>query len=186
MNSIYHEIEIKFKITQVKNIRKKIKKEGGIFISKTFERTVRFDTPAKKLEKNGLFLRTRTGFKNVITLKQKVDNKKFREREEIEFEISEPEKMKTILEKLGFTKIKIMEKYREKWELKNTEIVIDNLPMGNFIEIEGEEKDIKKVVKILELDFKNGIISTYWDLWNEFCKKEGIKNKNIVFNFNKK
>jgi adenylate cyclase class 2 len=126
-------------------------------------------------------LRLRTGFKNVITFKRKIKSKNFKEREEIELEISDPEKMEIILKNLGFTKVRIMEKYREKWKLNGTEIVIDKLPMGNFIEIEGRKKSIKKIVNLLGFDFKNRLVCTYWDLWKDFTKKKGIKNENIVF-----
>ncbi len=43
-----------------------------------------------------------------------------------------------------------MEKYREKWEINGAEVVIDKLPMGNYIEIEGEEeKEIDRLIKVL-------------------------------------
>ena len=186
MNSNTHEIEIKFKIDKPNFIRTILKNQKAQFIGRVFERTVRFDAPNRNLEKRGRFLRIRTGFKNIITFKRKIRNKKFKEREEIELEISNPEKMKVILENLGFTKILIMEKYREKWKLNNVEIVIDKLPMGTFIEIEGSKKLIKKIIKILGLNFKDRITETYWDLWKKFSKKQGIKNKNITFTLIKK
>lgn len=182
MEKNHQEIEIKFKIKNPGLIRRILKNQKAKFIGKVFEKTLRFDTPDNRLEKNGKFLRIRTGFKNVMTFKKKIESKKFKEREEIELEISDPNRMKIILENLGFTKIRIMEKYREKWQLKNAEICIDKLPMGNFIEIEGRKNIIKKVVKILGLDFNDGITATYWDLWKEFTKRKGIKNENIIFN----
>lgn len=180
------EIEIKFKIDKADSIRAILKNRKAQFFGRVFQRTVRFDTPNDDLEKRDQFLRTRTGFKNTITFKQKIENKKFKARKEIEFEISDPEKMNAILENLGFTKVLIMEKYREKWRLNNAEIVIDKLPMGTFIEIEGKEKAIKEMVEILRLNFKDRITSTYWDLWKEFSKKKGIKNENITFGSLKK
>lgn len=181
MKNINREIEIKFKVKSSDSIRRILKKQGAKFIGKAFEKTLRFDTPNDELARNKKFLRIKTGFKNVITFKKKIATKKFKEREEIEFEIEDPKKMRVILENLGFTKVRIMEKYREKWQLGNTEIVIDRLPMGNFIEIEGKEKSIRKVVNILGLDFKNRITETYWDLWKEYAKRKGIKDKNITF-----
>lgn len=175
------EIEIKFKIAESILIRKKLKSKGAKFIGKTFERTLKFDTPANNLYKNGKFLRLRTGFKNVITFKRKLKSKNFKEREEIELEIPDPEKMEIILKNLGFTKKLIMEKYREKWQWGSAEIVIDKLPFGNFIEIEGNKKEIKKAVKILGLNFGDRITDTYWGLWKDYRKKKGIKNENIIF-----
>jgi len=177
------EIEIKFKIENLNLIKRKLKDKKAKFIGKTLERTIKFDTENKDLEKKGKFLRVRTGFKNVITFKRKIKRKdtKFKEREEIELEIPEPEKMKIILENLGFTKKWIMEKYREKWILGDAEVVIDKLPkMGNFIEIEGSKKSIQETAKVLGLNFEDRITATYWGLWEDYRKTKGIKNENIV------
>jgi predicted adenylyl cyclase CyaB len=179
------EIEIKFKIKNLNLIKRKLKDKKAKFIGKTLERTIKFDTENKDLEKKGKFLRVRTGFKNVITFKRKIKRKdtKFKEREEIELEISEPEKMKVILENLGFTKKWMMEKYREKWILGDAEIVIDKLPeMGNFLEIEGNKKSIQKTAKLLGLRLADGITATYWGLWEDYCQRKGIeKEENIIF-----
>jgi len=186
------EIEIKFKIAKPNLIRKILKKHKAKFIGRAFERTVKFDTKNNDLQRAGKFLRVRTGFKSVITFKRKIKSKprsreislrgkKFKEREEIELEISEPEKMKVILENLGFTKKWIMEKYREKWQWGSAEIVIDKLPFGNFIEIEGSKKTIQKVAKLLGLRLADGITATYWGLWKDYCRRKGIKEENIIF-----
>jgi predicted adenylyl cyclase CyaB len=178
------EIELKFKIENPGLIRKKLRNLKAKFIGKVFEKTIKFDTKNDGLEKQGKFLRVRTGFENVITFKKKINkvDKNFKEREEIEVEISDPEKMEKILENLGFAKKWGMEKYREKWILGNVEVVIDKLPkMGNFIEIEGSKKAIQKTAKILGLDLKEGITKTYWGLWEDYRKEKSIKEKNIIF-----
>jgi adenylate cyclase class 2 len=178
------EIEIKFKIKKPNLIREKLKNLKAEFVGKVFERTIKFDTEKENLKEQGKFLRIRTGFKNVITFKKKISkfDKDFKEREEIEVEISDPIEMEKILENLGFTKKWIMEKYREKWILGKVEISIDKLPrMGYFIEIEGKKGTIQNTAKILGLDFKNKITATYWDLWKDYCQREGIKEENIIF-----
>ena len=178
------EIELKFKIENPGLIRKKLRNLKAKFIGKAFEKTIKFDTKNDGLKKQGKFLRVRTGFENVITFKKKINkfDKNFKEREEIELEISDPEKMEKILENLGFTKKWLMEKYREKWILGNVEVVIDKLPkMGYFIEIEGSKRAIQKTAKILELDLKEGITKTYWGLWEDYRKEKSIKEKNIIF-----
>jgi predicted adenylyl cyclase CyaB len=178
------EIELKFKIENPGLIRRKLKEVRARFIGKAFERTIKFDTKNKDLEKQEKFLRIRTGFKNEITFKKKINkvDKDFKEREEIEIEISNPKEMEMILAELGFTKKWIMEKYREKYELGSAEIVIDKLPkMGNFIEIEGSKKAIEKAAKLLGLRLADGITATYWGLWRNYCKKKVIKDENIIF-----
>lgn len=146
-----NEIEIKFKINNPRKIRMLLKDNGGVFIGKAFEKTIRFDTSNKDLEKTGRFLRIRTGFANTITLKEKIINPDYKERKEFETTIGNPKEIIIILKKLGFTKTFIMEKYREKWEINGAEVVIDKLPMGNYIEIEGEEKEINRLIKVYNL-----------------------------------
>jgi adenylate cyclase class 2 len=119
----------------------------------------------------------------VITFKKKINkvDKDFKEREEIEIEISNPKEMEMILAELGFTKKWIMEKYREKWQWGSAEVVIDRLPFGNFIEIEGSKKSIQKAAKLLGLRLADGITATYWGLWEDYCQRKGIKEENIIF-----
>ena len=80
----FHEIEIKFPVRDQDLLLDQLKKLGAKFKGKAFERTIRFDTPDNQLEKQGKFLRLRSGFKNVITFKSKIPNKQFKEREEID------------------------------------------------------------------------------------------------------
>jgi len=181
MNKENREIEVKFKIETPQEIIKKLRQLGAQFQGKAFEKTIRFDTENDSLAKQDKFLRLRSGFKNVITFKAKVANDKFKEREEIETEVKDQEKMRQILERLGFTKLRVMEKYRQKWNLGGVEIVIDKLPMGTFIEIEGSESEIKKTAEKLELDFQESLTNTYWDLWVEYAKKNKLSANNIVF-----
>ena len=183
MEKMKKEIEIKFEIKNPDLIRKKLKKMKAKLLGKAFEKTIKFDAKDLTLQKQGKFLRLRTGFQNTITLKKKIkQDRDFRERVEYEFKISNPKEMEIILENLGFTKKLIMEKYREKWILGNAEVVIDKLPkMGNFIEIEGSKKSIEKTAKILGLDLKDGITATYWGLWEDYRKSKGIEDENIIF-----
>ena len=181
MRKTYQEIELKFKIKDPETFRKELKDKKAKFLGKAFEKTFRFDTPNKDLEKEGKFLRVRTGFKNTLTLKQKMKDKEFKVREEIELEISNPQKMITILKKLGFARTLIMEKYREKWQFQGAEVVIDKLPMGVYIEIEGTKNSIQKVIEKLNLNPKEKITKTYWALWKDYSDKRGIKDENIVF-----
>lgn len=169
------EVEIKFKVSNVEALRKNLEPLGAKNCGRAFERTVRFDSPAGGLEKSNKFVRVRTGFKNVITFKQKLaEDIKFKVREEIEFQIENPNKMQEVLEGLGFTKKLIMEKYREKWEMARTEVVLDELPFGIYLEIEGNEPGIKAVAGKLGLDFPQGIVEGYQELWKRFGGKGNI------------
>lgn len=185
MTKDYIEKEIKVEVENPQQflsllIAKKAKKKG-----EGFQRTIRMDTPDHDLEKQGTFLRVRTGGKNIVTLKKKIktDGDVF-ERRELETEVKDPEMLADIFANLGFTKRYIMEKYRIDYEYKNTKISLDELPFGVFVEIEGEPADIKNVANELSLDLLNKIVVTYWDLFEKYKKKTNLKGENIVFSLN--
>lgn len=138
---------------------------------------VRFETPGGDLERTGRFLRVRTGFASVVTFKQKLGkDTKFKVRKEIELAVEDPKKMEQLIEGLGFTKRWIMEKYREKWQVLGVEVVIDKLPFGTYMEIEGSRTSIKNVVAKLGLNMADGLIDGYNELW---IKSGGTGN--IIF-----
>lgn len=171
------EIEIKFRVTDVKKLQSRLTALGAKRVGQAFERTVRFESPDGGLEKAGKFIRVRTGFASVVTFKQKVgEDREFKVRREVEMVVPEPKKMEKIIEGLGFSQKMIMEKHREKWELDGTEIVLDSLPFGNYMEIEGDKKDIKNVAGKLGLKLSQGLTQGYWELFSD----QGGRG-NIVF-----
>jgi adenylate cyclase class 2 len=71
---------------------------------------------------------------------------------ELETSIANPSAMETILNELGLARSLIYEKRREVWHYQEVEIVVDELPFGWFLEIEGPESLINKVEHDLELE----------------------------------
>ncbi len=179
---VYHEKEIKLKVNNYESLINSLRKCKAKNLGSAFERTIRFEKNNHGLENEGLFLRVRSGFKNIITLKEKVENGNVHERKEFETEIGNVEIVREIINKLGFSKEMIMEKYRSKYNLEKTELCIDELPFGLFVEIEGNEKDIFETVKKLGLNEDDKILVTYWDLFEEYKKNTGKDlGENITF-----
>lgn len=178
----YIEKEIKFEIKDLPKLIDRLKKNGAKFLNESKERTIRLDTSDGALEKKGVFLRVRAGNKNTITLKEKVgDDRDVRARKETEFEIKDVDAMAYILERLGFDYLRIMEKYRINLEYKGTKLSIDELSIGFYLEIEGPERKIEAVAEELGFDLKEKILVTYWDILEEFNKRDKTKRKDIVF-----
>jgi len=88
----------------------------------------------------------RIGGRGVLTYKERLPpSLDMKHRLEVETRVDDPDAMELILEALGFMPALVYEKRRETWRLAQTEIVIDELPFGLFMEIEGSEKDIREV-----------------------------------------
>lgn len=178
------EIEVKFKIENIDDIIEKIKKVGGWGGDEIFQKTIRLDTPNDDLEKKGIFLRVRKEVADTMTVKIKnKHNDNFFEREEYEIKIEDADKAALMLKAVGFLKERILEKYRREFsfEKSDTHVVVDRLPFGNYIEIEGSTTEIEKMIESLSLDSKKRIINTYWDLWRDFSEKNGRDKENITF-----
>lgn len=170
--------QVKFKIINLDEILIKLRNSDAIFIGGTFEKITLFDNQNFDLRKKGLFLRSKDGFENTLTLKEKKEeNTEIFTRIKTSIEIEDVDDINYILTKIGFTNKSIMEKYRLLWSVENIEISIDELPFGLYMEIKGNEAKIKKFCTLLGLKKDDIINKTYWDLYYEL-QKDG---KNIVF-----
>jgi adenylate cyclase class 2 len=180
------EIEVKFQISDKTKLKKKLEALGGKKRNKVFQKTYSLFQPNYECIKRGVFLRVREddGIP-VFTVKIKSkESRDFYERDEYNLEIKDTQKMIKMLSLLGFSKIRIFEKYREAWDFpaRNACVLIDTLPFANFVEIEGDKKDIEKIIE--ELGFRGERITwSYWTVYEEFCQKNGLIEENdIVFN----
>lgn len=178
------EKEIKLKIDL--DIAKNILNNPLFKIEKTtFQKTIRRDTEDLRYEKSGILLRTREEDKDkVVTLKKKLktDGGIF-EREEYESNVGDVSVLNEIFEELGFTKSWIMEKFRIQGTYNGLTLCLDEVCLGIFLEIEGEESEIVGVLNDFSLDFDERITVSYWELWEEYKKKKGFDDslRDILF-----
>jgi adenylate cyclase class 2 len=70
---------------------------------------------------------------------------------EDESPVGDPAAMDCILEGLGYVPAIVYEKRRTTWRYKDVEVVLDELPFGSFMEIEGPEESIHKAEEVLDL-----------------------------------
>ncbi len=178
------ETEVKHKIQNKKELQKteeKIKKIAEYKKTET-EHNIVFDSPDFSLRKKGFLLRLRKDSKNTLTFKSKIKSKKFKKRQETEFQVKNFNQTKKIIEKIGFFPAFVYEKKRKYFDFKGTEIQIDELPfIGFYLEIEGTEKGIIKAEKELNLKEKNRITTNYLQLFVNWKKKHKRNEKNMIF-----
>jgi len=176
------EIEVKIKIEDVEDIKKRILKiKAELFKHRHLEVDEYFDN-RNKLKNTDQLLRLRDNC--ILTYKGPQKRKQeMKIREEIELLIDDGNKFKQILEKLGYIYVKRKEKYRESYILGRTQITIDETPMGNYIEVEGSKETVPKIVKRLGFAEKDMINKTYTDIWEAYAKKNNLKG-DMIFNGN--
>lgn len=104
-----------------------------------------------------------------------------RTRFEAEVEVSDFDAMAAILDKLGFRPYMTYEKYRTTYALDGTEIVLDEMPYGTFVEIEGEPDAISAAVARLELTDAPPIPMGYAVLFERIKAALGLDFPDLTF-----
>jgi adenylate cyclase class 2 len=123
---------------------------GAKFSYETFEENYLHRGGLLDLRPAVLRLR-KTEQRALLTYKEKVGNNDsaFKEQIEFETEVSDVEAMENIIGRLGYTLAIVYEKHRKSWRLDNVEVVLDELPFGYYMEIEGPKEDILKAEQLL-------------------------------------
>ena len=141
------EIEKKYRLTpeQRSALTHKLRDAGAQYVREEFEENTLYEGGPIDFNRSVLRLR-RIGETAVLTYKERLAvNSDAKHQREEETKVGNAEAMRSILEANGFTARVVYEKRRETWQLGDTEIVIDELPFGLFLEIEGSEDGIADV-----------------------------------------
>ncbi len=150
-----HEIEIKTINIDQQALVKKLLSLGA---KKSFEgeiRAVSFDFPDNSIRSAARTLRVRTkGNKTYLTLKNPIDNKEIKIREELEIEVSDFAVMKTILESLNLKQWREIRKTRVSYKLKDVLFEFDKYHddfeyIPEFMEIEVMAENDEEAVKTI-------------------------------------
>ena len=179
------EIEVKFLIDDFNELRDRLLQLGAeIKTPRTYEQNIIFDNAWQGLARQGKLLRLRQDAGARMTYKGGSPyqaNSEVRVREEIEVSVEDFARTVAILEKIGFERQVVYEKYRETFCIGKVEAVIDEMPFGSFIELEGSEEEIRSTADILQLDWKKRIIDNYLALHSRLKKRYGLAFDDITF-----
>ena len=164
MKSGEREIEVKFYMPHLEDIRKRVLDQGGqLIVQRLLERNTRFDTHDDRLRANHEVLRLRQDDRITLTYKQ---SHSAEERTEVELEVDDFHTARSLLQSLGYKVVFIYEKYRETFTLDQTKVMLDELPFGCFVEIEGPSLiEIEQAAISLGLEWEDRIKSSYLDLF---------------------
>ena len=74
------------------------------------------------------------------------------------------------------------EKYRTTYQMDIVEVVLDELPYGHFVEIEGPDvKAIQVASALLKLDWDARCTDSYLSLFSQLCHSQDLQAKNLTF-----
>ena len=179
----YNETEIKLYVPDLDKVKQRLEAVGAVITAPwIYERNVRYDDAERTLTPRGVVVRLREDSRVRLTYKE--DGKVtegIMNRFEAEVEVSDFDAMETILGKMGYTPYLTYEKYRTTYELDDTEIVLDEMPYGNFVEIEGEIGAIKRVIATLGMESARRYEGSYATLFEKVRRKLGLTFMDLTF-----
>lgn len=180
----YKEREIKFYINDLGMVADRLRICGAdLTRPRMLERNLRLDTEDRRLKETGRLLRIRQDDQVRITYKAdaEVDDGVI-SRTELEFIADDFAIAKKLFEALGYQVIVIYEKYRREYRLGDVKVMLDELPYGDFIEIEAPNKAlIDGVVQMLGLDRSTGIGTNYLGLLEIVKSNLGLPFRDLTF-----
>lgn len=166
------EIEVKFYVNDLKQLEARLLELGARLIQpRVLETNLRFDLPDGSLSASNCALRLRRADDVRLTYKGKSEEiEGVRSRQEIEFTVGDFEAARQFLEALGYVQFTVYEKFRATYELTGCHIMLDELPFGDFLEIEGAGVDeIHLTATSLGLDWEAAVQASYLELYKQLC-----------------
>lgn len=178
-----HEVEVKLNTPDLAKVQLALEAAGAKLVkSRVFERNVRYDSVDGGLSAQGAVLRLRQDDAARLTFKADeivVDG--IASRFEAEVGVSDFALMDVILRRLGFEVALIYEKYRRTYALDGAEVVLDELPFGNYTEIEGDAETIERVVEKLGLACARRMGGSYVDIFLGLKPRLGLAARDCTF-----
>ena len=170
-----NEIEKKYRlnVVQKQDVLQALEEIGAAFEGEDFEENILFSN-RELIEQKGVLRVRKTQDKTILTFKKRVQNEfAVKQNTEYETEVADFAEIVGIIESLGFRRALIYEKRRKTWKFRAVEIVIDELPFGDFMEIEGAVMAIAEAEMFLEAENYEVVHETYPHLTMQFGKRNG-------------
>ena len=181
------EVEVKFFVEELAVVRTQLLAIGAVLKkARVFERNVRFDDANDSLLAKRAILRLRLDTKAKLTYKGVPKNvdlsaSQAKVREELEVEVSDFETAHLLIQRIGYQPKQTYEKYRETFQLGEVEIVLDEMPYGDFVELEGPEPAIHALAPRLGLDWSNRILTNYLGLFEALKARHNLPFNDLTF-----
>jgi adenylate cyclase class 2 len=184
MSNTGQEIEVKFYLNHPERLQSRLEELGAqLKQPRTHEINLRFDTPSLQLLRNGRVLRLRQDTAVHITYKGpgRVEGGA-RLRQELEFTASDFDTAQAVIEALGYEVMLMYEKQRTTYALGELLVTLDEMPYGNFAEIEGPDgESIQQTAALLGLNWDTRILDSYTVLFERVRQEAGLTFRDLSF-----
>jgi adenylate cyclase class 2 len=183
------EIELKFPLSDPEALQTQLPRLGfHLDTPRTFEHNTLYDTPNRDLRAQKQLLRIRQyGDRCTVTHKRPDEaNSEIRYKVRIETEttVADGHALSEIFRQLGYAPVFVYEKFRTEWS-HNTEhaahLVIDETPIGNYVELEGPPAWIDRTLAELKIDPATCLTDSYGTLFLNWKQRTGSPAEQLTF-----
>lgn len=184
------EVEVKFLLPELTAVRAQLLTLGATVVRpRLFERNLRLDTPDEALRARDELLRLRQDTAVTLTYKgrslEREQGSQAKVREELEVTVSDWQTAVAIFQRLGFVPTQVYEKYRETLRLETplgaVTVTLDELPYGNFVELEGEERALRETAALLNLPWQSRLVTNYLALMSALQARHNLPFSDLTF-----
>lgn len=183
MGDSNQETEVKFYLSGLPEIESRLRSfHARLVHARTHEVNLRFDHPDGDFERLGRALRLRRDDAVRLTYKdggQLMDGAL--QRREIEFSVDDFDSARLFLEALGFEVVFLYEKFRTTYRMDGAEIMLDETPLGTFIEIEGPQETLKPISQKLGLAWGAAVPASYHSLFGRVYEAQHLSFHDLSF-----
>ena len=180
----YQEKEVKFNLHDVEAMAARLEATGADLVRpRMLERNLRLDMPEGTLSAERRVLRLRQDDRVRVTYKDNTHTENgVLVRTEIEFTADNLEAARELFAALGYQVVVVYEKYRRVYHLGDVEVVLDEMPFGNFMEIEAPNTTlIEGVAQMLGLNWDRRVIASYLGLFEVLKRHQNIHFRDLSF-----
>jgi adenylate cyclase class 2 len=184
MGSNLQELEIKLYLSDLSTFQHRVEELGAKLVEpRLHEINLRFDTPQGDLTRSAQVLRLRQDTAARLTYKGPGETVGgVHARREIEFTVSDYQSAQLLLETLGYQVSLMYEKFRTTYLMEDLQITLDEMPYGNFTEIEGSDPAaIRATVRRLGVNWDARILESYTSLFDLLRKKLNLTFRDLSF-----
>jgi len=177
------ETEVKIYVHNLDEIEQRLLDRGSKLIrDRIYERNVRYDLDDRSLTNRGVVVRLREDDSVKLTYKEPGSIERgIITREELEVEVSDFDTMQLILSKFGYAPSMFYEKYRTTYACHGTQIMLDVLPFGSFVEVEGAKNDIEWVLEQIGLQHMERREDSYSKLFDYVKHHMELNFRDLTF-----
>ena len=181
------ETEIKFRVTDLEALAGRLDAAGfRLQTARSFESNVLYDTSDRQLRARTEILRIRE-YAGKWTLTHKglpsdgPGEDRHKHRVETETEIADGQALSDFFFSLGLVAAFRYEKWRTEWADLDGHCVVDETPIGNFAELEGDPDWIDRAASRLGLEQAEYLTLSYGRLFDQWRAEHGSAAEHLTF-----